>query len=188
MMERTYGRRLGRGLAACAAVFAAACLAAGLVASLLPAPARAAAGATAGYADKSLGIEGFAQMRWQLDHKGAKGTAAADNQNYFRLRRLRLRATGDWNRYFRVRLQLALQELAKDEVSGEILEDAFIRIKKSEAIEIDFGQYKLPISREELRTGTAERQQAEVAEGLKHDESDGGSNADRPGPARRGAT
>jgi hypothetical protein len=134
-----------------AVVVAAACILAGLLRAV---PARAGAGASAGYADKSLAIEGFAQMRWQLDHKGATGSAPADDQNTFRLRRLRFRATGDWSRYFRVRLQLALQELAKDDVAGEILEDAFIRFKKSEALELHFGQYKLPISREELRSSS----------------------------------
>jgi hypothetical protein len=124
----------------------------GLVIGLFLNPTSAAGagtGATAGYADRSLGIEGFAQMRYQLDDKGV-----GDDQNYFRLRRLRLRVTGDWNQYFRVRLQLALQELAKDVVAGEVLEDAFVRIRKSDALEINFGQYKLPISREELRSSS----------------------------------
>jgi hypothetical protein len=65
---------------------------------------------------------------------------------------LRLRATGDWNKHFRVRLQLALQELAKSNVGSQVLEDGFIRIKRSDAIEFHFGQYKMPISREELRS------------------------------------
>ncbi len=122
--------------------------------ALFPASAGAGAGATAGYADKSLGIEGFAQMRWQWDHRGAIGTTTDENDNFFRLRRLRLRATADWNKYFRVRLQLALQELAKGNVSGQVLEDAFVRIKRSDAIEFNFGQYKMPISREELRSSS----------------------------------
>lgn len=142
-MDRKHERLVARAIVAVAN-----CLVIGLL--LKPAVATGAgAGASAGYADKSLGIEGFAQMRWQLDDKGS-----GDTQNYFRLRRLRLRATGDWNQYFRVRLQLALQELAKDDVAGEILEDAFIRIRKSDALEIHFGQYKLPISREELRSAS----------------------------------
>lgn len=124
-----------------------------LAAAAGQAPAQGAGvGAAAGYADKSLAIEGFAQMRWQLDHRAETGAAVEDTENYFRLRRLRLRATGDWNRYFRVRIQLALQELAKSNVAAQVLEDGFIRIKRSDAVEFHFGQYKMPISREELRS------------------------------------
>jgi hypothetical protein len=146
-LDRKHGRLFTGGILAVAAGIVV-----GIVAVVLqPATAAGApAGATAGSADKSLVIEGFAQMRWQLDHNGTTD----GNQNYFRLRRLRLRATGDWNEYFRVRLQLALQELAKENVAAEILEDAFIRIRKSDALELHFGQYKLPISREELRSSS----------------------------------
>jgi hypothetical protein len=131
--------------------------------ALDPAVAAAAtpAGATAGNADKSLTIDGFAQVRWQYDHIGARGETPSTETNYFRLRRLRLRATADWNQYYRVRLQLALQEFARllqaqpaSELAGPVLEDAYFQYKRAESFALLFGQYKLPISREELRSSS----------------------------------
>jgi hypothetical protein len=112
------------------------------------------ADATAGAADKGLIVDGFAQVRWQMDHIGERPTTPGNNLNYFQLRRLRLRITGDWNQYFRVRLQLALQELVREVVNNQVIEDAFIRIRKSDAVEFQLGQYKMPISREELRSSS----------------------------------
>jgi hypothetical protein len=119
------------------------------------------ASGTAGNADKALTIEGFAQVRWQYDHTGARGETPANDQNYFRLRRLRLRMTADWNQYYRVRLQLALQEFARllqaqppSETAGPVLEDAYFQYKRAESFALLFGQYKLPISREELRSSS----------------------------------
>ncbi len=122
--------------------------------------ALAGAEATAGYADKKLGIEGFAQVRWQYDHIGERGQIGSFDQNYFRLRRLRLRVTGDWNEHFRVRVQLALQEFARlfaDVLPGEggqVLEDAYMQYTQSDAFAILLGQFKMPISREELRSSS----------------------------------
>lgn len=118
------------------------------------------ADATAGAADKSLVIDGFAQVRWQYDHIGERPPVGTGNPiesndlNYFQLRRMRLRITGDWNQYFRVRIQLALQELIREINNNQVLEDMFIRIRKSDAVEFQLGQYKMPISREELRSSS----------------------------------
>ncbi len=125
-------------------------------------PARAGTTATAGHADKSLTVQGFAQMRWEYDHIGARGDITPRTEtNSFRLRRLRLRMTGDWNQYFRVRLQLALQEFARlfgNQLTltrgGNVLEDAYLQFKPSDKATFLFGQYKLPISREELRSSS----------------------------------
>ena len=109
----------------------------------------------AGYANKSLAIQGFAQFRFEMDHSGSKEAA----QTYFRLRRFRFRATGDWLTYFRVRVQLALQEFAKSDVAGEVLEDAYIRFNPdpsglSERFRLIMGQQKIPMMREELRSSS----------------------------------
>ncbi|MCK5118274.1 MAG: hypothetical protein KAQ78_01750 [Candidatus Latescibacteria bacterium] len=109
----------------------------------------------AGYANKSLAIQGFAQFRFEMDHSGSKEAT----QTYFRLRRFRFRATGDWMTYFRVRAQLALQEFAKSDVAGEVLEDAYIRFNPdpsglSERFRLTMGQQKIPMMREELRSSS----------------------------------
>ncbi len=147
----------GRRRVACLAAAAGLALALGTGSTAAAAPA----GATAGNADKSLTIDGFAQVRWQYDHIGARGETPASDLNYFRLRRLRLRATADWNQYYRVRLQLALQEFARllqaqpaSELAGPVLEDAYFQYKRAESFGLLFGQYKLPISREELRSSS----------------------------------
>ena len=125
-----------------------------LVAGWAGTAAATPADATAGAADKSLVVDGFAQVRWQYDHIGDRPTVPSNDLNYFQLRRMRLRITGDWNQYFRVRIQLALQELVREVVNNQVLEDLFIRFKKSDAVELQLGQYKMPISREELRSSS----------------------------------
>ncbi|HWN81609.1 MAG TPA: porin [Candidatus Udaeobacter sp.] len=112
------------------------------------------ADATAGAADKSLVIDGFAQVRYEVDHIGERPAVPGNDLNYFQLRRMRLRITGDWNQYFRVRIQLALQELVREFVNNQVLEDMFVRVRKSDAVEFQLGQYKMPISREELRSSS----------------------------------
>jgi hypothetical protein len=108
-----------------------------------------------GYANKGLTVQGFAQFRFEMDHSGSKEAT----QTYFRLRRFRFRATGDWMTYFRVRVQLALQEFAKSDVAGEVLEDAYIRFNAdpsglSERFRLIMGQQKIPMMREELRSSS----------------------------------
>lgn len=111
----------------------------------------------AGSATSDLAVEGFAQFRFEADHSGSKEAT----QTYFRLRRLRLRVTGDWLQHFRVRVQLALQEFAKDNAGGEVLEDAYIQFNPdasgiSERFQLLLGQQKLPMMREELRSASAQ--------------------------------
>ena len=107
------------------------------------------------YANKDLVIQGFAQFRFEMAHSGSKESA----QTYFRMRRFRFRTTADWTTYFRVRVQLALQEFAKDGVGGEVLEDVYIRFNAdpsglSERFRLIMGQQKLPMMREELRSSS----------------------------------
>jgi len=108
-----------------------------------------------GYANKGLTVQGFAQFRFEMDHSGSKEAT----QTYFRLRRFRFRTTGDWMTYFRVRVQLALQEFVKSDVAGEVLEDAYIRFNPdpsglSERFRLIMGQQKIPMMREELRSSS----------------------------------
>jgi hypothetical protein len=114
--------------------------------------AHAGANAAAGNVDKGLTIEGLAQVRWETDHLAARPSVPANNLNYFQLRRLQFQVTGDWNQYFRVRLKLALQELVREMNNNQVIEDAYVRFHKSDAVELQLGQYKMPISREELRS------------------------------------
>ncbi|MFH1006327.1 MAG: porin [Candidatus Latescibacterota bacterium] len=109
----------------------------------------------AGYANKSLAIQGFAQFRYEQDRSGSEeGTEA-----YFQLRRFRFRATADGMTHFRVRVQLALQEFANSAGTGDLLEEAYVRFDPdpsgvSSRFRLIMGQQKIPVMREELRSSS----------------------------------
>lgn len=104
--------------------------------------------------DYSVNLRGYVQPYMEM--KNATGNEVADNLTRFRLRRFRLRLTGDAEKYkidYRFQVDLSGSGEVGDE-QAELLLDAWVRYSITRRTRITFGQRATPTDNRELYMGS----------------------------------
>jgi phosphate-selective porin len=81
----------------------------------------------------------------QLDFRGYQSGDAPPNT--FLVRRVRLGVEGKIHRYYDYKLEADLADTA-----GTVLRDFFVRVHRIDELQLSFGQFRVPISQEEIRS------------------------------------